>query len=77
MISGLRPGPWSQVIQLIGFCVLGAAPLVAAGRARPARLPRGPGWPDGLGAASARTGSQGRAAPAGGWERQPAAHRSA
>jgi diguanylate cyclase (GGDEF)-like protein/PAS domain S-box-containing protein len=51
-ISGLRPGPWSQVIQLIGFCLLGAAPLVAAGRARPARLPRGPGWPDGLGAAT-------------------------
>ena len=51
-ISGLRPGPWSQIIQLLGFCLLGAAPLVAAGRARPARLSRGPGWPDGLGAAT-------------------------
>jgi diguanylate cyclase (GGDEF)-like protein/PAS domain S-box-containing protein len=51
-ISGLRPGPWSQVIQLIGFCLLGLAPLVAAGRPRPARMPRGPEWPDGLGAAT-------------------------
>ncbi len=51
-ISGLRPGPWSQVIQLIGFCLLGAAPLIAAGRARPARLQPGAAWTDGLGAAT-------------------------
>ena len=51
-ISGMRPGPWSQVIQLAGFCLLGAAPLVAAGRARPARRQPGPPWPDGLGTAT-------------------------
>ena len=41
-----------RLLLLLGFCLLGAAPLVAAGRARPARLSRGPGWPDGLGAAT-------------------------
>jgi len=42
-ISGMRPGPWSVVIQLVGFCLLGASALDAVpGHAPPGRRP---GWP--------------------------------
>jgi diguanylate cyclase (GGDEF)-like protein/PAS domain S-box-containing protein len=45
-MSGLRPGPPAQVIQIVGFCLLGAAGLGAADRVmRPRRRP----GPDRLG----------------------------
>ena len=42
-ISGMRPGPWSVVIQLAGFCLLGASAL--AGEPGEAASRRRPGWP--------------------------------
>jgi diguanylate cyclase (GGDEF)-like protein/PAS domain S-box-containing protein len=45
-IGGMRPGPWSVVIQLAGFCLLGTA--VLAKGARTVRPLRRPGWSAGL-----------------------------
>jgi diguanylate cyclase (GGDEF)-like protein/PAS domain S-box-containing protein len=54
-ISGMRPGPWAVVVQLAGFCLLGASVLARGGSAKePAEAParRRPGWPDALPAAT-------------------------
>jgi diguanylate cyclase (GGDEF)-like protein/PAS domain S-box-containing protein len=42
-IAGMRPGPWSVVIQLAGFCLLGASALAREPGDAPSR--RRPGWP--------------------------------
>jgi diguanylate cyclase (GGDEF)-like protein/PAS domain S-box-containing protein len=51
-ISGMRPGAWAVVVQLAGFCLLGAAALASGEGAKPAR--RQPAWlgPGGLPAAT-------------------------
>jgi diguanylate cyclase (GGDEF)-like protein/PAS domain S-box-containing protein len=45
-MSGLRPGPLPQVIQIAGFCLLGAAGLGAADRIVPRRRHPGAAWLD-------------------------------
>jgi diguanylate cyclase (GGDEF)-like protein/PAS domain S-box-containing protein len=42
-IDGMRPGPWSVVLQLAGFCLLGASALASKPGDAPPR--RRPGWP--------------------------------
>ena len=42
-ISGMRPGPWSVVIQLAGFCLLGVSALAREPGEAPSRWR--PGWP--------------------------------
>ena len=42
-IGGLRPGPWSVIIQLAGFCLLGASALAGEPGDAPSRWR--PGWP--------------------------------
>jgi diguanylate cyclase (GGDEF)-like protein/PAS domain S-box-containing protein len=54
-IIGMRPGPWAVVLQLAGFCLLGASVLARGGLAREPRAApsrRRPGWPDALPAAT-------------------------
>jgi diguanylate cyclase (GGDEF)-like protein/PAS domain S-box-containing protein len=43
-ISGTRPGAGAAVVALAGFCLLGAAALIRAGRAPTAQPRRRPGW---------------------------------
>jgi diguanylate cyclase (GGDEF)-like protein/PAS domain S-box-containing protein len=68
-IGGMRPGAWSVILQLAGFCLLGAAGAVT--EAGGARARRRPAWPlsDGLPGATmvAATAAAVAAAMAIGW----------